>query len=210
MRILFALLLALAGPVAADGERPGDFDYFVLSLSWSPNWCEQTGDARREDQCDPRHDYGWVLHGLWPQKERGFPSYCRTAKRPPSRAMTNSMVDIMGSSGLAWHQWKKHGSCTGLSSRDYYRLSRVAYDQVNRPAIFRKLTKDIKLPAKVVEQAFMESNPKLLQNQITVTCKAGYIQEVRLCLTRDLKPRKCGVDVIRDCTLPKAVMAPVR
>ncbi len=210
MRILFALLLALAGPVAAEGERPGDFDYYVLSLSWSPNWCAQTGDARKEDQCDPRHDYGWVLHGLWPQKERGYPSYCRTAERPPSRAMTKAMADIMGSSGLAWHQWKKHGSCSGLSARNYYRLSRVAYEQVNRPAIFRRLTKPILLPAKVVEQAFMETNPKLLQNQITVTCKSGYIQEVRLCLTRDLKPRKCGIDVIRDCTLPKAMMTPVR
>ena len=210
MRILFALLLALAGPVAAEGERPGDFDYYVLSLSWSPNWCAQTGDARKEDQCDPRHDYGWVLHGLWPQKERGYPSYCRTAERPPSRAMTNGMIDLMGSSGLAWHQWKKHGSCTGLSARNYYRLSRLAYEQVNRPAIFRRLTKPILLPAKVVEQAFMETNPKLLQNQITITCKSGYIQEVRLCLTRDLKPRKCGADVIRDCTLPKAMMTPVR
>lgn len=210
MRTLFALLLALAGPAIADGERPGDFDYYVLSLSWSPNWCKQVGDARHEDQCDPRHNYGWVLHGLWPQKERGFPSYCRTANRPPSRALTNSMVDVMGSSGLAWHQWKKHGSCTGLSARNYYRLSRTAYDQVNRPAIFRKLTKDIKLPAKVVEQAFMETNPKLLQNQITITCKSGYIQEVRLCLTRDLKPRKCGRDVIQDCMLPKVVMTPVR
>jgi len=210
MRILLALFLALAGPVTAGGERPGDFDYYVLSLSWLPNWCEQTGDARHEDQCDPRHDYGWVLHGLWPQKERGYPSFCRTAQRSPSRSMTNTMIDVMGSSGLAWHQWKKHGSCTGLSARNYYRLARVAYEQVNRPAIFRKLTKDIKLPARVVEQAFMEANSKLLQNQITVTCKTGYIQEVRLCLTRDLKPRKCGVDVIHDCTLPKAIMAPVR
>jgi len=124
--------------------------------------------------------------------------------------MTRGMVDVMGSSGLAWHQWKKHGTCSGLSARDYYLLSRQAYGQVNRPQIFRKLKKAIKLPASVVEQAFMEANPKLLQNQITITCKSGHIQEARLCLTRDLKPRKCGVDVIRDCTHPRAVMTPVR
>lgn len=210
MHFVFILLLLLAKPLYAEGERPGDFDYYVLALSWSPNWCARTGDSRNEDQCNPRHDFGWTLHGLWPQKERGFPSYCRTTERPPSRAMTNSMVDMMGSSGLAWHQWKKHGSCTGLSARDYFRLSRTAYESINRPAIFRKLTKPIKLPAKVVEDAFMEANPKLLQNQITITCKSGFIQEARLCLTRNLQPRKCGVDVIRDCTLPKAQMDPVR
>ncbi len=210
MPVLLALFLMFANPVWADGERAGKFDYYVLSLSWSPNWCAQTGDARRADQCDPRHDYGWVLHGLWPQYARGWPTYCRTPERAPRRAMTAAMVDVMGSAGLAWHQWKKHGTCSGLSAENYYRLSRHAYELVNRPQIFRKLKSSIKLPAKVVEQAFMEANPKLLQNQITITCKSGHIQEARLCLTRDLKPRKCGVDVIRDCTLPKAIMTPVR
>ncbi|MBV1864805.1 MAG: ribonuclease T2 [Rhodobacteraceae bacterium] len=210
MRAIFALLLLLANPVWADGERAGYFDYYVLSLSWSPNWCALTGDVRGEDQCNPRHDYGWVLHGLWPQQEKGWPAYCHTSKRAPSRAMTAAMIDIMGSSGLAWHQWKKHGSCSGLSAESYYRLARQAYGQINRPQIFRKLKNPIKLPAKVVEQAFMEANPKLLQNQITITCNSGHIQEARLCLTRDLKPRKCGVDVIRDCTHPRAIMTPVR
>lgn len=210
MRAIFALLLLLANPVCADGERPGEFDYYVLSLSWSPNWCALTGDERGEDQCNPRHDYGWVLHGLWPQREKGWPAYCHTLKRAPSRTVTAAMMDIMGSSGLAWHQWKKHGSCSGLSAESYYHLARRAYGQVNRPQIFRKLKNPIKLPAKVVEQAFMEANPKLLQNQITITCNSGHIQEARLCLTRDLKPRKCGVDVIRDCTHPRAIMTPVR
>ena len=210
MRILFALLLLLATPLQAQSNRSGNFDYYVLSLSWSPNWCAETGDARKEAQCDASKDYGWTLHGLWPQNEKGWPSFCKTSMRPPSRALTNSMVDVMGSSGLAWYQWKKHGSCTGLSAKEYFRLSRLAYEQVNRPQIFRRLTQDIKLPAKVVEEAFMEANPKLLQNQITITCKSRRIQEARLCLTRDLTPRKCGVDVIRDCTLPDAVMSPVR
>lgn len=210
MRAIFALFFLFTNPAWANGDQPGKFDYYVLSLSWSPNWCAQTGDTRNEDQCDPRHDYGWILHGLWPQNERGWPAFCRTTKRAPSRAMTSAMVDVMGSSGLAWHQWKKHGACTGLSAANYYQLARHAYEQVNRPQIFRKLKQPIRLPAKVVEQAFMESNPKLLQNQITITCKSGHIQEARLCLTRDLKPRKCGVDVIRDCTHPQAVMAPVR
>jgi ribonuclease T2 len=45
---------------------------------------------------------------------------------------------------------------------------------------------------------------------VTVTCKDRAVQEVRVCLTRDLVPRRCGADVIRDCTLKDASMDPVR
>ena len=139
---VFSAMTALA-----DGERAGEFDYYVLALSWSPNWCAREGDARGSDQCDARHDHGWILHGLWPQFHQGWPSYCRTAEAPPSRGMTRDMEDIQGSSGLAWHQWKKHGTCSGLSARDYYALSRRAYESVTRPPVFRKLDASVKLPA---------------------------------------------------------------
>lgn len=166
------LWLISALPLMAEGEKAGAFDYYVLSLSWSPNWCRSEGDARNSDQCDPRHDHGWTLHGLWPQYHRGYPSFCRTAERPPSRGMTAGMADIMGSAGLAWHQWKKHGTCTGLSARDYFALSREAYRRVNRPAVFRKLTKPVRLPASVVEDAFLQANPKWEPDMITITCNA--------------------------------------
>ncbi|GAB4544770.1 MAG: ribonuclease T2 [Ruegeria sp.] len=194
----------------AEGEKAGEFDYYVLSLSWSPNWCAREGDARGSDQCDARHDYGWILHGLWPQYHQGWPSYCPTPKAPPSRGMTREMQDIQGSSGLAWHQWKKHGTCSGLSAADYYALSRQAYERINRPAVFRKLDTPVKLPARVVEEAFVKANPGLEPDMITVTCNSGYIEEVRICLSRELDPVPCGRDVIRDCTASDAVFDPIR
>ncbi len=125
MRWLLILVLS-ALPVWGDGEKPGEFDYYVLSLSWSPNWCALKGDAQGSEQCEARHDHGWILHGLWPQFHRGYPSYCLSGERPPSRAMTAGMADIMGTSGLAWHQWKKHGVCTGLAVADCCAVSRLA------------------------------------------------------------------------------------
>ncbi|MEO9781566.1 MAG: ribonuclease T2 [Sedimentitalea sp.] len=208
MLTLLTILWAL--PAAADGEATGEFDYYVLSLSWSPNWCAVTGDAQGSDQCDARHDHGWIMHGLWPQFHRGYPSHCRTVERPPSRGMTAEMADIMGTSGLAWHQWKKHGTCSGLSAAEYYALSREAYGLVNRPEVFRKLDKTVKLPASVVEDAFIKANPDWDRNMLTITCKDGHIQEARLCLSRDLDPVPCGQDVIRDCRMNNAVFAPVR
>lgn len=211
--MLFRLLafVFLTLPAHADGERVGDFDYYVMSLSWTPTWCTLTGDARRSPQCEQNRGQGFTLHGLWPQYlSGGWPSFCRTVERNPSHVMTNNMADIMGTSGLAWHQWKKHGRCSGLTATDYYALSRTAYSKINRPEVFRQLKRDIDLPASVVEDAFMEANPKLLQNQITITCNAHKIQEVRICLTKDLELTKCGWGASRDCSLKNAGMEKMR
>lgn len=210
MRILVAALMMLAAPLRADGERAGVFDYYVLALSWTPTWCALEGDARGSDQCDARHDFGWTLHGLWPQFHQGWPSYCRTTERQPSRGMTSEMADIMGSSGLAWHQWKKHGTCSGLSAAAYYDLSRDAYARVQRPAVFRQLDKAVKVPAKVIEEAFLKANPDIEADMLTITCKAGRIQEARLCLSKSLDPVPCGRDVIRDCSMTDALFDPIR
>ncbi len=211
-RITLSVLLSLtlACTALAGGDRAGAFDHYVLALTWSPNWCALTGDARDAEQCDPHHVYGWTLHGLWPQWRRGYPSWCDTAQRPPTRAMTAEMTDIMGSAGLAWHQWKKHGSCTGLSARDYFALSRAAYATVHRPAVLRKLRRAVKLPASVVEDAFLKANPDWEPDMLTITCKNGHIQEARLCLSRGLEPITCGRDMIRDCALTDALLLPIR
>lgn len=206
------LLLAALGPeqAHADGEKAGAFDYYVLALSWSPNWCLREGDAREAAECAPGAARGWTLHGLWPQYERGWPSYCRTSARDPSRRMTGDMVDIMGSSGLAWHQWKKHGRCSGLSAEGYFDASRKAYGQITRPEILRKLDREVALPAAVVEEAFLRENPDLQPDMITITCRDRRIQEARICLTRDLSLRRCGADVLRECQLDDALFAPLR
>jgi len=207
MRWILGLLM-LGNMAAAEGERAGVFDYYVMALSWSPTWCALEGDARNSPQCDEAH--GWVLHGLWPQYHRGWPSFCPTTERAPSRGMTAEMADIMGTSGLAWHQWRKHGVCSGLSARDYYALSRQAYDSVTRPDIFRKLENPVTLPASLIEEAFLKENQGIEADGLTVTCRSGRIQEVRICLSKDLSPVPCGRDVVKDCSLKDALLDPVR
>ncbi|NND19543.1 MAG: ribonuclease T2 [Silicimonas sp.] len=209
MRWLLFLMLS-AGLARADGEPAGDFDYYILSLSWSPTWCSIEGDRHGSPQCDTDRNLGWVLHGLWPQYEDGWPSYCRTSERNPSRADTARMADVMGTSGSAWHQWNKHGRCSGLSAEDFYKLSREAFGRITRPAIFRKLDEAVRLPASVIEQAFLEANPQLSADVITITCKSGRIQEARVCLTRSLELRACGSDVSRDCRMTDALFDPIR
>ncbi len=210
-RALMAIAaLCWAAAARAEGERAGDFDYFVLSLSWSAAWCALEGDARNDPQCDDGRGLTFVLHGLWPQYETGWPSYCRTAERDPTRAETAAMADIMGGAGPAFYQWKKHGRCAGLAAADYFQAARQAFETVRIPQLFSEVARPLTLPASVVEDAFLESNPDLSSDQITITCREGLIQEVRICLSTALAPRRCGEDVIRDCRLRDAVLEPVR
>lgn len=212
MRLILAVILAtLASPaVAQDGSRhrAGQFDYYVLALSWSPTWCATTGTAREAAQCEPRRRTGFVVHGLWPQYERGWPDYCATAERDPARRDSQAMADVMGSGGLAWYQWQKHGRCSGLSAQGYYQAIRDAAATVEIPPILRMLPRDVRLNASVIEDAFIESNPALTRDGITVTCDSGRVDEVRICLTRDLRPRPCAPDSRRDCRGKMLMEAP--
>lgn len=212
MRIVVLALLALWPGLAAwaEGEAAGDFDYYVMSLSWSPNWCALEGDARGDPQCADGLGLTFTLHGLWPQYEDGWPSWCRTREGDPSRAQSAAMADIMGGSGLAWHQWKKHGRCAGLSAVVFYATLRRAYGSVTVPPVFAGISRDMEVPAALIEAAFLESNPNLAADQLTITCDQGMIQEVRICLTKDLAPRRCGDDVIRDCQMQDAGLDAVR
>lgn len=210
MRVLILILLLghFALPARADGERAGDFDYYVLSLSWSPNWCKLEGDARDSEQCD--RDLGWVVHGLWPQYEDGWPAYCPTTARAPSRQMTAAQADIFGAGGAAWYQWKKHGVCSGLEADAYYDLAREAFVSVNKPEVLRKIDRTFAVPASLIEEAFLQANPEWEPDMVTITCRDGHIQEARICLTTDLDPRPCAPDTRRDCTMQKALIEPIR
>lgn len=221
MRLSYAAALSFLaaicafGPLQAQSQdkgpgKAGQFDYYLLALSWSPTWCALTGDDRGDPQCDAGRGLTFTVHGLWPQYESGYPSDCFTTQADPTRAQTQAMADIMGGAGLAFYEWKKHGRCSGLSAGDYFATLRAAHGSVTLPPVFAQVSRDLVLDAQVIEDAFLESNPGLTDRMMTVTCKQGRIQELRLCLARDLTPRDCAPDVARDCTLEDALLAAPR
>lgn len=195
-----AIIAALAMFLAAGSAKA--FDYWLLALSWSPSWCAAEGGPDAE-QCAPERDLGFVLHGLWPQDEEGWPEYCQTAARPPSRRETAAMADVMGSGGLAWHAWRKHGTCAEMPAEEYFALSRLAFGLVAQPEPPRRTS-----PAEV-EAALLAANPGLAPEAVVVTCRDGLLREVRICLDRNLAARPCGRDVLRsDCRADRALSAP--
>lgn len=188
------LALLLASTAIAE-----DFDYYVLAISWNAGFCELEGRAKGYDQCTDDEKQGFVLHGLWPQYEDGWPEYCNSPEKNPSRQETGAMADIMGSGGSAWHQWNKHGRCTGLSSEDYYSLSREAFDEFATPEVLMKVEDDLKIVPSVIEDATLEANPELHANEVTIICQRNVFVEARICLNKDLEPTECLGRARNDC-----------
>lgn len=211
--ILAALALALSiGFAHAQGRGdPGVFDFYVLSLSWTPSYCEAEGDRRRGDeQCSRGRPYAFVVHGLWPQYERGFPRDCVNPAPWLPEALIRSAIDLMPARGLVIHQWREHGTCSGLDARTYFETLRRARERVTIPARFHRLDAYTMVSPSEVENAFLEANPDLKPEAIAPTCDSGRLREVRICMTRDLRFRACPEIDRRACRIPRVVMPPVR
>lgn len=211
MRRLAGLFLGfLTVLFAVQAGRAQDFDYYVLSLSWSSSWCQTTGDARDDPQCEAGRGLTFILHGLWPQyEEGGWPEGCRSRHPDATRAETGAMVDLMQSSGLAWHEWKTHGRCSDLSARAYFAASRQAFQAVTLPPLFARVTRPLEVAPSALHAAFVEANPDWPEGGIVLSCGQGLLREVRMCLTRDLEPRECGPDV-GTCPMRRVSLPPLR
>jgi ribonuclease T2 len=170
------------------GGAPGDFDFYVLSLSWSPSFCDVGGGAQKaRSQCEPGRGLGFVLHGLWPQFTRGYPTECGMASRSPSRIAMESARGVFPEEGLARHEWRKHGTCSGLSPTDYFVAARRARDAVKIPPPLQRPSQEQRWSVVDLERAFVAANPGLRADQISVSCRQGQLSEVRVCFTKDVR-----------------------
>lgn len=198
---------AKSEPSRADPSPPGTgFDFYVLSLSWSPSYCAAKGAEADREQCRANGPSGFIIHGLWPQFEKGYPANCTSGEpaRVPRR-LASAMLDIMPSAGLVGYQWRKHGTCSGLSQIDYFATVRTAWTRVRIPP---GLGGGMANPH-VAEQAFLKANRGLPADGIAVTCDRRYLREVRICMTRELAFRSCPAIDRQACRLHRVQM-PVR
>lgn len=208
-----ALLLAISMGQAQDRRQnqPGQFDFYVLSLSWSPSFCEGLAERGREqkDQCGAR-PFSFVVHGLWPQYERGFPEFCQQPSPRLDRAIVSSMLDLMPSPRLIFNEWDKHGTCSGLNPRAYFETVRKARALIKIPDAYRELAQPLTVTPDEVEEAFVQVNPGLSREAIAVTCGGPRLGEVRICLGKDLRFRDCAEVDRRACRRDKISMPPLR
>jgi len=211
-----ALLATLSAPSPAQDRQqdtPGQFDFYVLSLSWSPSFCaaaaERDGGRSAGPECGSR-PYSFVVHGLWPQYERGFPEYCQTPAPRLDQDTISAMLDLMPAPQLVISEWDKHGTCSGLSPRAYFEILRKARAAVKIPPDYQNLQQPLGVTPGAVEDAFIKANAGLAYGDIAILCDRKRLTEVRLCLAKDLQFRACPEIVRRGCRHDQLIMPPLR
>ena len=213
-RLVIGLIAAVLWQAAASAQdarqnEAGKFDFYVLALSWSPSYCEARGERAPQMQCGER-PYAFVVHGLWPQYERGFPEYCQQPSPRLSRNLVDRMLDLMPAPRLVYNEWDKHGTCSGLSQNAYFENVRKARALIKIPADYTDVRAPLMVTPDDVEEAFTKANPGLTRAGVAVTCGGTRLSEVRICLTRELRFRDCADVDRRACPRDKLVMPPVR
>lgn len=213
--LLFAALFTLPAtrPGLAAGEA-GAFDYYALTLSWSPTYCRSDEGRRNRAQCGAGRRYSFVVHGLWPQHERGWPEHCATRNRYVPEEIIRGMRDIMPSKGLIIHEWRKHGTCSGLDAQAYFDLTRRLFDKIQIPARYLSPSRDIVTTPGALRADFLKTNPALTEASVSVQCgnrrDRANLRSLRICFSRDLDIRACGANERRQCRARQLVMPPVR
>lgn len=219
--VVFGLVLlaafAVMPPASAQDRRqntPGEFDFYVLSLSWSPSFCEGRednggGGRSQQIQCGGR-PFSFVVHGLWPQYETGYPEYCQHPSPRLARNIMSSMLDLMPAPGLIYNEWDKHGTCSGLGERAYFETIRKARAAVKIPDDYLQLSDPKTVSPSEVEDAFIKANPGIKPTGIAVTCNRKRLSEVRICMSKDLEFRDCPEIDKQACPLDQVTMPPVR
>ncbi|MBI2689169.1 MAG: ribonuclease T2 [Acidobacteria bacterium] len=213
LRFLVALGLLTAVMWGQGRNTPrgtaGEFDFYLLSLSWSPQYCSSSAGARDNTQCGQRQ-YEFVLHGLWPQYERSWPQFCSTSQTL-SNPVVEKMMDIMPSRRLIRHEWEKHGVCSGMSAAEYFGKARTAFGNVKIPSGFQSPRNARTVAPAKIRDEFAAANPGVLKEAITVGCAGRFLSEVRVCAGKDLKARACPAEVQRQgCRMAEIIVQPVR
>jgi ribonuclease T2 len=210
--IALIAVYAMRGPGGPEHDAPGNFDYYALVLGWAPTYCDSEGRLRKDAECNGQVPRAFVLHGLWPQYQNGWPENCHTATNPwvPGEVI-GAMRDIMPSKSLVIHEYRTHGTCSGLDPEHYFSVARQLYERISVPPQFKATGNELRLSAEQIEREFLAANPWLKPDMISVSCRKGDLLDIRVCFARDLAPRSCGPneDQRRLCNASEIVVPPV-
>jgi ribonuclease T2 len=182
--------------VPQEMQATGAFDYYLLTLSWAPEFCYSKPN---NPECSGH--FGFIVHGLWPQYNRGgYPENCG---QQPGPTNPSAMLDLMPDSHLIQHEWTTHGTCTGLAADNYFALIRRLRNSVKIPQAFVAPAQQFSMSPQELKQDFEQANPGLTDADLAVSCGSGpYLVAVEICFSKDGRLTQCGGD-IRDCNRPQ-------
>ncbi len=185
-----------AGGAARQRAAGGaNFDYYLLNISWSPEYCHGHPSA---PECAAHAAF--VLHGLWPENTDGsYPKDCSSAPGPANPAQYG---DIFPDAGLLEHEWKTHGTCSGLDPDTYFQTARKAYQSVVIPEALSGLKAQTSMTPAEIVASFRGSNAAIPESSFAVSCGNNYLTAVEVCLSKTLEPAACtGIRTCRANTV---------
>ncbi|MBT3322392.1 MAG: ribonuclease [Anaerolineae bacterium] len=167
-----------------------------MALSWSPDYCAST-DYQDEQQCSSGKQLDFVLHGLWPQYNSGYPSYCSTESLP--NYLIDDFTGLYPSEKLFDHEWEKHGTCTGLSPEGYLLWSEALKVSLVIPDIFDSPAEPFRTDAAELAEAFIEANAGFSVDSFAVYCSGSgrFLKEIFVCFEKDGEPISCSNEIIK-------------
>ncbi len=209
--LVSAVLLLNCASTAKSHRKPADntagsFDYYLLTLSWAPEFCASHSGHASSSECDPTHHFGFVVHGLWPENQDGsYPQHCNAAQ-PVSQNIVRQMLPIMPDSGLIQHEWSTHGTCSGLDSQTYFGDIQKAFSQLKIPSEYQSLSQPVNASPSEIEQRFASANGTPV-SAFRVSCSGAEFVALEACVGKDLQYRQCGSGV-RECRAPQLTLLP--
>ncbi len=206
--------LDLAETSHAEGQKSGQFVYYVLALSWSPSYCAGEGGQSDRQQCEPGRRFAFVVHGLWPQYTKRWPEYCKTQENWVPQVLIDGMMDVMPSKKLIIHEWKKHGACSGLSQAGYFNSVRQIFGSVRIPARYQSPQAPVTITPTQLVTDFVKSNKGLTADMLSVQCgnakDRARLSELQVCVNKAGSFAACGANEKRQCRAKTIVMPPVK
>ncbi len=182
------------------------FDFYVFALSWSPGFCALEGEAKGRTQCAPGARASFVVHGLWPQAGSDAAIDCPAGQRPIPRAVLDAARDLFPEEGLARYQWRKHGGCSGLAPSAWFEDVRRARAVVSSPPDLTALRQDMRLEPDDILRKFRDINLRLRAGMAAVSCPRDVFQEIRICMSADLRDFVPCPQVVRQSCRAKSVL----
>ncbi len=195
---LTALVLTGLASAPLQAKKPqgvtGKFDYYAVALSWSPAYCADHADP---DQCSIGRQLGFVLHGLWPQYEAGYPQNCSSERLPPQ--IRFQYESLYPSAKLAAHEWNKHGTCSGLDPAAYFTLSARLKNQLAIPLAYQRPLAPLRTSRAELIGSFKAANPGLAPDALLPYCGGSgrFLREIHVCYDKSGRSRSCSASAVK-------------
>lgn len=177
-------------------------DYYVLALSWSPEYCKMHKQQGMQCKKQPQQAYRFVLHGLWPSIDK------TCTQERLSDAVINSTLPFIPSKRLIEHEWEKHGRCSGYNPKQFFDLSIQAYEKIKIPSYFNDVNTSTIKKVGDIKELILQKNPNLKCDSIRVVNVNKEFSELRVCLDKSLQSINCPFPPISNSNTEVVIVPP--